>query len=123
MEVDQGDQESERPTASNHFFLGTPDFNQRLPGGEVSRDNGKSASTEPIDASPLGPTLPTSMSPQVLGPNLINPQPPPPPTARTARDPDRSDAMAAEIERIFQQKEKEKEEYNAVLKQKDDELA
>ena len=71
----------------------------------------------------MGPTLPTSMSPQVLGPNLINPLPPPPPTARTARDPDRSDAMAAEVERFVQQKEKEKKQYKAVLKQKDNELA
>ena len=30
--------------------------------------------------------------------------------------------MATEVERIFQQKEKEKEQYKAVLKQKDNEL-
>ena len=109
MEVDQGDQESGWPSASNKFFIGTPDFNQRPSGGEASKDNGQSARTGPMDPSLLGPTLPTSASPQVLGPSLINPRPPPPPAARAAQDPDQADAMAIRVENISQQKEKEKE--------------
>ena len=131
MEVDQGDQEGERPSASKNFmkFLGTLNFNQRASGRhqfvEAGKDNGQSASTGAMDAFPLGPTLPTSTigSPQILVPNLINPKPPPPPNARPARNADQADAMATQVEKIYQQKEKEKEQYKAVLMQKENEFA
>ena len=106
MEVDQGDQERERLSASKNFFLGIPFFNQRLPGREQTvesgKDNGQSASIGAMDASPLGPILPTSTmgSPQVLGPNLINPKPPPLQTARAIRDAEQADAMATQVENI-----------------------
>ena len=92
---------------------------------EAGKDNGQSASTGAMDASPLGPTLPTSTmgSPQILGPNLINPKPPPPPNARPIQDADQADAMATQVEKIYQQKEKEKEQYKAVLMQQDSKLA
>ena len=106
-------------------FLGTLNFNQRLSGRdqnvEACKDNGQSASAGAMDASPLGPTLPTSTmgSPQILGPNLINPKTPPPPNARPARDADQADAMATQVEKIYQQKEKEKEQHKADLMQSD----
>ena len=131
MEVDQEDQEGERPSASKNLMilLGTLNFNQRHLGRdqnvEAGKDNGQSASTGAMDASPLGPTLPTSTrgSPQIFGPNLINPKLPPPPNARPARDADQADAMATTVEKIYKQKDKEKEQYKVVLMQKDSEIA
>ena len=69
MEVDQGDQESEMPTAPKHF-LGTPHFNHRNSGGEARKDNGTSASTGAREDSSLGPSLPTAASPYSLGQNF-----------------------------------------------------
>ena len=130
MEVYQGDQEGGRPSASSSFmnYLGALNFNQRVSGRdqfvEAGKDSGESASTGAMDASPAGPTLPISTigSPQMLGPNQLNPKPPPPPNARTARSADQADAMAMQVEKIYQQKEKEKEQYKAVLAQNENEL-
>ena len=131
MEVDQEDQDGEKQTASNNFmsFIGTLSCNQRPLGrdqnGEAGKDNGQSASTGAMDASPLGSTLPTSTvgSPKILGPNLVNPKPPPPPNATPARDAAQADAMATTVEKIYQQKDKEKEQDKAVLMQKNNEMA
>ena len=114
MEVDQGDQEGGRSSASKFFknYLGTPNFNQRISGRdqlvEAGKGSGQSACTGAMDASPAGPTLPTSTmgSPQILGPNQINPTPPPPLNARTAWSADQVDAMATKVEKIYQQKDK-----------------
>ena len=123
MEVDQGDLESERLSGPKNFFAGTPNFNQRPSGGEDSKVIVQSASTEPIDFSPLGATLPTVASPQVPGPSGIIPKPPPPPVGRTEQNSGQADAMAIRVEKLSQQKEKEKEQFKAVLKQKEEELA
>ena len=131
MEVDQGDQEGGRSAASKLFknYLGTPNINQRVSGRdqpmEASKDSGQNGSIDALGASPAGPSLPISTmgSPQILGPNQINPPPPPPLHARTAQNADQADAMATKVEKIYQQKEKEKEQYKAVLAQKESELA
>ena len=125
MEVDHEDQEGVRQPAQKNFmsFIGAPSFNQRPfqrdQHVETGKDNGQSASTGAIDASPQGPTLPTATvsSPKVLGPNLVTPKHPPPPNARPARDAAQADAMATTVEKIYEQKEKEKEQYKAVLMQ------
>ena len=43
--------------------------------------------------------------------------------ARTDQSADQADAMAIKVEKIYQQKEKEKEQYKAVLAQKESEIA
>ena len=116
MEVGHDDQEGGRQPAQkkNMSFIGTPNFNQRSSSRdqntEAGKDSGQSVSTGAMDASPLGPTLPTTTggSPKVLVPNLVVPKPPPPPNARPARDPAQADAMATRVEKIFQQKEKKR---------------
>ena len=123
MEVDEGDLESERRAGPKNFFAGTPNFSQRPLGAEDSKVPSHSASTGPSDFSPLGATLPTVSSPQVLGPSGVNPKPPPPPVGRSEQTTRQVDAMAIQVEKIFQQKEKEKEQFKMVLKQKEAELA
>ena len=101
MEVDQGDLESERLSAPKNFFAGTSNFNQRPSGGEDSKVIVQSASTEPIDFSPIGAALPTVASPQVPGPSGINPKPPPPPVGRTEQNSSQADAMAIRVEKVL----------------------
>ena len=121
MEVDQEGHGAPKVPAPKDY-LGTPNFDQGLRAGEDKR--GKEACAHPMDQSPLGPTLPTTMSPQAFGPSTTNPPPPPPPpNGKPIQGADQSDAMAMKVERMAQQKEIEKEQFRAVLKQKDDELA
>ena len=84
---------------------------------EVNRDSVQTGFSGAMDASPAGPTLPISTigSPQIFGPNQINPPPPPPLHARTVQSADQADAMAIKVEKVDQQKEKEKEQYKAVF--------
>ena len=123
MEVDEGDLESERRAGPKIFFAGIPIFNQMPLGAEDSKIPSHNASTVPSDFSPLGATLPTVSSPQVLGPSGVNPKLPPPPVGRPEQNAGQSDAMAIHVEKIFQQKEKEKEQFKVVIKQKEAELA
>ena len=131
MEVDQGDHEGGRSSAFliSKMYFGSPNFNQRVSGRdqfmEASKDSGQSGFTDAMDASPAGPTLSFSTmgSPQILGRNQINPPPPPPLHARIDQNADQADAMATKVEKIYKQKEKEKEQYKADLAQKESELA
>ena len=120
MEVDQQGQGAPKVPAPKGY-LGTPNFDQGLREGDDKR--GKEACANLMDQSPLGPTLPTTMSPQAFGPSMTHPPPPPPPNGKPTQGTDQSDAMAMKVERMAQQKEIEKEQFKAVLKQKDDELA
>ena len=56
---------------------------------------------------------------EILGLNQSNPPPPPPLHARAGQNADQADAMATKAEKNYQQKEKEKEQYKAVLAQKE----
>ena len=72
MEVDQEGHGAPKVPAPKDY-LGTPNFDQGLRAGEDKR--GKEVSVHPMDQSPLGPTLPTTMSPQAFGPSTTNPPP------------------------------------------------
>ena len=92
---------------------------------EANRESVQNRFSVAMDASPAGPALPTPTisSPRIFGPNQINPLPPPLQHARPAQSADQADAMAIKVEKLHQQKEKEKEQYKAVLAQKESELA
>ena len=120
MEVDSDGQGAPKVLAPKEY-IGTPNFDQGLRTGDEKR--GKEMSGHSMDHSPMGPTLPTTMSPQAFGPSTTIPLPPPPPQGKSVHGADQADAMAIRVEKMAQQKEKEKEQFKAVLKQKDDELA
>ena len=92
---------------------------------EANRDSVQNGFSDAMDAFPAGPTLPFSTigSPRIFGPNQINPPPSPPQYARPAQSADQADAMDIKVVKVHQQKEKEKEQYKAVLAQKESELA
>ena len=122
MEVDEEGQERGRLAVPKRFFLGTPKFNQRQQGEGGKRSICQSANSMPMDISLQEPTLPTVAPPQVLGPSSSVPKPFDPLMNRMTQGANQVDAMAIRVENISQLKEKEKEQYKAVLKQKDDEL-
>ena len=92
---------------------------------EANRDSVQNGFSVAMDASSAGPTLPISRigSPRTIGPNQINFPPPPPQHARPVQSANQADVMAIKVEKLHQQKEKEKEQYKAVLAQKESELA
>ena len=131
MEVDKKGVEGGRSSGSKLFknLRGNPSFNQRVAGRdhpmEANKDSVQNGFSVAMDASPAGPTLPFSTvgSPRIFGPNQINHPPPPPQHARPVQRSDQADAMAIKVEKFHQQKEKEKEQYKAVLVQKESERA
>ena len=123
MEVDQEAVEGGRSSGSKLFknLFGTPNFNQRVAERdqpmEANRDSMQNGFSVAMDASPAGPTLPTSTigSPRIFGPNQINLPPSPPQHARPVQSADQADAI--------RQKENKKEQYKAVLAEKESEFA
>ena len=109
MEVDQEGQWTPKVLAPKDY-LGTPNFDQGSRVGDDKRGKEQNASTNPMDQSPLGPTLPTTMSPQTFGPSMTIPLPPPPPNGRATQGTGQSDALAMKVEKLAQQKEIEKEQ-------------
>ena len=97
MEVDSDGQGAPKVLAPKDY-LGTPNFDQGLRAGEDKR--GKEVSGHPMDQSPMGPTLPTTMSPQALGPSTAIPLPPPPPHGKSVHGADQADAMAIRVEKM-----------------------
>ena len=86
MEVDQGDAGGSMATGFEQFkhMLGTPNFYQRAlhrdQAPEANQEGAQNCHSVPMDYSPTGPTLRTTMiaTPQVLGPRQIPPPPPQP---------------------------------------------
>ena len=75
-----------------------------------------------MDLSPQEPILTTAASPQVLGPSSSVPKPPDPPTNRMTQSANQADAMAIKVERLSQQKERDKEQFKEVLRQWEEEF-
>ena len=75
---------------------------------KLTKKERKTCHSVPMDYSPTGPTLPTATiaTPKVLGPRQIPPIPPQP--VRQARNADQSGAMAAQVEKLHQQRERKK---------------
>ena len=125
MEVDQGDAGGSMATGFQQFkhMLGTSNFDRRAPHRdqtpEGNQEGAQHGHSVPMDNSPTGPTLPTTMiaTPKVLGPRQLPPTPPQP--ARQARNAEQSDAIAAQVEKLHRQREKEQEQYKAVIAQKE----
>ena len=112
MEVDQGDAGGSMARGSQQFkhMFGTPIFYQRAShrdqAPEGKQEGAKNGHSVPMDYSPTGPTLLTTMiaTPKVLGPRQsppISPQP-----ARQVRNAEQSDAMVAQVEKFHQQRDK-----------------